>query len=177
PPTPPVAAPARRSCSTLPRRGRQTHVEHHSTLGADGRGDAPSVRIDGALGDGEAEPGAVRLEGEEGLEDVRQRVDRYARAGVADPQRGAAVRGRHAEGQLATWRVAERVGGVFHQVHDQLADALAIGSDHDGGFQVEDHGHVRRLEPWSELRHGGPREGTEIYGLESQVLAARELEQ
>src|SRR6185503_7620739 len=100
-----------------------------------------------------------------------KRVRRNARARVRDADRRRTVRGRHHGGDASLAAESERIERVLEQVHEHLAELLAVAAhDHTGG-----NGGV---EPDAERRETGGegaerrfQEGTQVEGLEAVLLA------
>src|SRR5207244_4337819 len=88
--------------------------------------DPPAVRLDDVARYGEAEAGAVRAGGEEGLEDAGAQLGRHAGAGVGDRDLDRAVRRRGRERDLAAAR--RRLRRVGEEPEEHLADEIAVGA-------------------------------------------------
>src|SRR5882762_10471596 len=84
-----------------------------------------AVLLHDPVNEGEAEPAAVGLGGEEGLEDVTEVVTRDTLAGVADAHLEAATHDARRHAQLAAPR--HGLDGVEAQVPHRLTELLRVG--------------------------------------------------
>ena len=113
----------------------------------------PAVRLDDRAGDRQAHAHAVRLGGEERVEDPRERAGGDAGAGVAhgdlDGLRAVEPRG-HADAPIVRARAVERVHAVENEVEQHLLQMHAVATD---VRQIARHVHVqlhlprRRIDP------------------------------
>src|SRR5438270_3335287 len=116
---------ARRNGGTADRGARQAQRER-SALTDDRSGrQLAAMFLRDLLGEGEAEPGAALLGGEEGIEDAGEPLGRNAGAAVLDLDEHVAVgiAGAHADRAPARHRLAR----VADEVQEQLADLADVG--------------------------------------------------
>jgi hypothetical protein len=136
------------------------------------------VRFDRSLDDRESEPGAVRLRRPERFEDPLEVARRDARAGIRDVQVRAAVRATDLEVEPPGSAVrGKRVDRILDQVHQDLADLLAIAACvHRLAARVGDL-ESARAKAIAEAIHRRADELAELDRLDPELVPSRQPEQ
>ncbi len=137
-----LAAPADRRLVVDHQHARRVGASHRRPSPdrhADGEGgalaacgvdaDLSVVPLDDAVGDRESQPGAGLLGREERLEDPRAHFVRDARARVGDPQLHRLLRDVRRGGEAQFAALHHGLGGVEHDVQDDLAHLVGVGQD------------------------------------------------
>ena len=143
------------------RRGRQVEPER-AALRRGGVVDLAAEAGDDAFGDVQAQASAVTLGGHERLKNVRSGGHLDAAAGVADTEADGVILARgDLQRQLAIG--GHGVQGVYDEVHDDAADAVAVGRrGPDGGVVVLHNLDLRVPQPRGKQLEDGVAELREV---------------